>query len=97
MRRREFVLAALASGLPCNGATLASDDGEDYLTWSVEEAERIAKSTRKSGKRRSRFNERLLKTERAVNYKMIVRVDSQEEHTYWPVPDSIRRRSALPR
>ena len=81
MRRRHFLTGALASGVAAFGASRARAGGDEYLSWSAEQAERIAKSTRQTGKVGSRFHERLLKTERAVNYKLIAT---------WMTPEVIR-------
>jgi hypothetical protein len=76
-----FLASALASGLAPFAASRAQASTGDYLSWTPEQAERLAKSTRRTGKVGSRFNERLLKTERAVNYKLIAT---------WMTPEVIR-------
>lgn len=81
MQRRRFLTAALASGLAPFVVTRTRAAGDDYLSWSADQVQRIAKSTRRTGKVGSRFNERLLKTERAVNYKLIAT---------WMSPEVIR-------
>jgi hypothetical protein len=81
MRRRRFLTAVLASGLAPFVVTRARAGTDGYLSWTPEQAQRIAKSTRKTGKVGSRFNERLLKTERAINYKLIAT---------WMTPEVIR-------
>lgn len=81
MRRRRFLTGVLASGIAPLIATRAKASDDDYLSWTADQAERIAKSTRKTGKVGSRFNERLLKTERAINYKLIAT---------WMTPEVIR-------
>lgn len=81
--RREFVAAAACVGLSRlrAPASAAGVSGDDYLSWTLEQVEQIARSTRRTGKVGSRFNERLLKTERAVNYELIAT---------WMTPEVIR-------
>lgn len=81
MRRRHFLLGAFGAGVLAGGDSARAGSDEAYLSWTPEQAERLAKSTRRTGKVGSRFNERLLKTERAVNYKLIAT---------WMTPDVIR-------
>jgi hypothetical protein len=85
MDRRSFMgtlgacLISVAAARSAVARPIAGDDS--YLSWSADRAESIAKSTRQSGKVGSRNSIRLLKTERAVNYKMIAT---------WLTPDVIR-------
>ena len=81
MLRRAFVLGAIGAGVLSRRPVVARADDEGYLAWSLDQSQRIAKGTRKTGKVGSRFHERLLKTERAVNYKLIAT---------WMTPEVIR-------
>ena len=63
--------AAVGAGVCGFRAPVLGVSGDTYLTWTPQQVEQIARSTKRTGKVGSKFNERWLKTERAVNYKLI--------------------------
>lgn len=69
--RREFIAAAAGACLSEFRAPVLGASGDTYLSWTPQQVEQIARSTKRTGKVGSKFNERWLKTERAVNYKLI--------------------------
>lgn len=84
MDRRSF-MSSLAAGLAAvvgqPGGARAGAGDDAYLSWTADQAEAIAKSTRRTGRVGAYNSIRLLKTERAINYKLIAT---------WYTPDVIR-------
>lgn len=76
-----FVLALFAYSVQSG----APSDAQ-YLTWSASQAEAIGKSTYGRGRVGGFFNTRMLKTERAYNYKLAAT---------WVTPDVIRATARL--
>lgn len=79
---RQHLVGVLAV-LLCWPATAVSPQTQqdDYLSWSAEEAESVGKSMRVNGRVGGRFDTRILKTDRAYNYKL---------RATWLTPDVIR-------
>jgi len=59
----------------------AQSQQEAYLSWSAEQAESVGKSMRSDGRVGGRFDTRILKTDRAYNYKL---------RATWLTPEVIR-------
>ena len=83
MRTRALALRlaylALPAALMANGPSLSQD--EAYLTWSAAQVEAVGRNAYRRGRVGGIFNTRLLKTERAYNYKLAAT---------WMTPDVVR-------
>ncbi len=64
--RRLLSCASLLLLLLVQVSSQTSDDA--YLTWTAQQAERIAKSTRENGKAGGNFDLRVISTNKAINY-----------------------------
>jgi glycine/D-amino acid oxidase-like deaminating enzyme len=80
--RIELAIACLVVG----GVLAQTAPGDDYLRWSSGDAERIGRSTYQQGRVGGIWDTRVLKTERAHNYKLAAT---------WLTPDVIRATARL--
>lgn len=80
------LVASSLSVAAAHEATQASATSDAYLTWSAQQAEAVGKSTYQRGRVGGVFDTRLLKTERAYNYKLAAT---------WLTPDVIRATARL--
>ena len=80
---RRYCLVGVLAVLLCLPAAEASPQTqqEAYLSWSAEQAENVGKSMRSDGRVGGRFDTRILKTDRAYNYKL---------RATWLTPEVIR-------
>jgi hypothetical protein len=80
------VALSVVGALATLESSQASAQGDDYLTWSAQQAQTIGRSMRKNGRVGSVWSFRGLHTERAVNYKL---------RATWLTPEVMRASARL--
>jgi hypothetical protein len=70
MKQIYLVLFGFICFVGMSNAQSAASENEEYLSWTMAQAENIGRAMRQSGKVGSSWDGRLLDTDRAINYKL---------------------------